>query len=326
MTASPDLRFARFDPVARVRLIDAYSPGAHVMRARRLRGGLGARTQVLDIEDAAGVRSKAVLRVYLPGRTTLTPERARREFRTIELVQAAGVPSPRPLYLDAEGEHFDTPAMLLSYLPGRPVQRPRDVGAWTEQLARAMLAIHAVSPDKHDLSWLRPLGREEIASDLASQQEEVAAHEDSLARETLAALEVNLDRVAWQAPSLVHDDFWPGNTVWLRGRLIGVIDWADARLGDPRVDLPQCRLDALLVNGFEVCDALQDAYVRLSPRPVADTWYFDLLLGLRALLYHEIWLIGYHDAGLTFVTKELALERIRAFLRRALDEAARRGS
>jgi aminoglycoside phosphotransferase (APT) family kinase protein len=301
-------------------MIDAYSPGARIVRARRLRGGIGARTQVVRIEDAQGERSSVVLRVYLP-REALDTQRANREFRTIELVQSAGVPSPRPLFLDAGGQYFGTPAMLLSYLPGRSMYQPKDVNAWCDGLARAMLQIHALTPKDYDLDWLPSFGRQEIAAELAELRGQIEGHEDSLAREALAALEANVDRVDWPSHCLIHEDFWPGNTVWRRGRLTGVIDWANAKLGDPRLDLSQCRIDALLVNSWEVSDALRETYMRLSPVAVHDFWFIDLFQGLKALLYYEIWLIGYRDAGLTHVTPARSLRLIREFIRTALDSA-----
>jgi aminoglycoside phosphotransferase (APT) family kinase protein len=310
-------RLAQIDPAARARLVEAYSPGARVVRARRLRGGLGARTQVLDIEDASGRRSKVVLRVYLPGRRTLTPEDARREFRTIEMVHTAGVPSPEPLFLDAVGVYLGEPAMLLQYLPGRSLYRSNGP-AWAEELARAMVSIHAVTPDRYDPSWLPPYGRKEVEAELVERREAVAVHEDDLAREVLAVLENSLDRVVWVPSCLIHDDFWPGNTVWYRGKLTGVIDWADACWGDPRVDLPQCRIDAYLANDHAAEEAVVEAYARLSSHPMPDQWFFDLIVGLRALLYYDIWLAGYHDAGLKDVTKERSRERIHDFLRRAM--------
>jgi aminoglycoside phosphotransferase (APT) family kinase protein len=272
------------------------------------------------IESASGGRSNVVVRVYLP-REALDAERARREFRVIELAQAVGVPSPRPLFLDAFGDYFGTPAIVLSYLPGRPMHQPRDLAVWCRDLVDAMLSIHAVKPDDHDLSWLPRNGRDEIAAELEALRDEVGRYRDSLAREAMAVLEATIDRVDWPPLSLIHEDFWPGNTVWYRGRLSGVIDWANAKLGDPRVDLSQCCIDALLVNGFEACNFLQETYVERSPAATCDLWFIDMFQGLKALLYHEIWLIGYRDAGLVQVTPELALGRIREFLRRALEAA-----
>lgn len=108
-------------------------------------------------------REEAVLRVYLPGRDSLPPERAQCEFRTIELVQAAGVPSARPLFLDAEGAYLGEPAMLLSYLPGPSMYRQQETGPWVAGLAGTMRSIHAVTPERFDLSCLPRYGPQEIA-------------------------------------------------------------------------------------------------------------------------------------------------------------------
>src|SRR5690606_20389909 len=53
----------------------------------------------------------------------------------------------------------------------------------------------------------------------------------------------------WNAPALLHGDFWPGNVLWHEGRLAAVIDWEDAEIGDPLVDLAVSRLDTLLIFG-----------------------------------------------------------------------------
>jgi aminoglycoside phosphotransferase (APT) family kinase protein len=276
--------------------------------------------QVVTMEDARGDRRNFVVRVYLP-REALDTERARREFRTIELARSAGVPAPEPLFLDAEAAYFGTPAMLLSYLPGKPLYQPSTPASWCEGLVGAMLSIHAVTPDDHDLGWLPRFGREEIGAEIEALRDDIGALDDDLAREAVGVLRANLDRVEWLPPRLIHEDFWPGNTVWYRGRLVGVIDWANAKLGDPRIDLSQCCIDALLVNDFEVSDALQDTYVERSPTAVRDLWFIDLFQGLKALLYYEIWLIGYRDAGLTHITPERSRDRLRVFVRRSLDAA-----
>jgi aminoglycoside phosphotransferase (APT) family kinase protein len=141
-----------------------------------------------------------------------------------------------------------------------------------------------------------------------------------LASEVHAALEQGLDRIDWPEPALVHDDFWPGNVIFRSGRAVGVVDWSNAEVGDPRADVSQCRIDLAFIIGLDAADAFLDAYQALAPQPLPDIWYFDLFRGLRALLSYEHWLPGYHDAGLTHVTPAGARERIEAFLLRALDE------
>jgi aminoglycoside phosphotransferase (APT) family kinase protein len=141
-----------------------------------------------------------------------------------------------------------------------------------------------------------------------------------------SVLEAELDRIDFQAPALVHDDYWPGNTIWHRGHLAGVVDWTTAEVGDPRADVAQCRIDLTFSHGIDVADEFRRDYERLSGRPPRDLWYFDLFRGIGALLQYERWLQGYHDLGLRALRPTDVEARLRAFLRRALDEARRHTS
>lgn len=316
--------FERIDPAARARLVDAYSAGARVVRVRRLRGGLGARTQLLHVQHADGRRENVVLRAYLPWRPSHLPERADREFRTIRLAREAGVPVPEPLFLDAEGAFLGEPSMLLSYLPGRPQFLSDGFPYWAQELATAMHRVHSVTPDQYDLSWLPRRGKDEIASEVRRLQEEGAGKADPLIRDALAVLEVSAERIDWWPSCLAHMDFWPGNTIWVRRKLTGIIDWSGARLTDPRQDVAQCAVDALWANGPSAATAVRDEYYRLRGTGPGDQWYFDLLIGLAMLRTIDISLRGYHDAGLTFVTRPETLSRTQAFIQEAMSEGVER--
>ena len=227
------------------------------------------------------------------------------------------VVAPRPLLLDAEGRLFDVPAMVLTYLPGRPLYAPRDVTSWADQLAQALVRVHSLTNHDIDLSWLSLYDREGMRNEIGRREEE--ARGESLAREVHAVLKAEIDRIRWPEPTFVHDDFWPGNTIWRSGRLVGVIDWTTAELGDPRADVSQYRADIALSLGGDEADAFLKAYQARTAQPLPDVWYFDLFRGLRALIHYESWLQGYHDAGLTHVTSPLARDRVEAFLCSALD-------
>ena len=124
-------------------------------------------------------------------------------------------------------------------------------------------------------------------------------------------------------PTLVHDDFWPGNTVWLRNKLNAVIDWSEAEVGDPRADVSQCRIDLTAMHSEEYAEAFLDAYQRSRPGgPLPDIWFFDLFRGLRALGSLERWLLGYHDIGLSHLTLEPMIARLEQFLRKALERSS----
>ncbi len=274
---------------------------------------------VFDIERADGARRKVTLRRFPRDNRKSQPEHVAHEYHVLQLLEKVGIPAPRPLLLDAEAELFGVPAFAMTYLPGAPVYLPRDVGEWAVQLARALLAIHAITPDRFDLSVLNVHLREGVRQDLKTRRPHAQEH-GALARSVHAALVDDIDYIDWEDATLVHKDFWPGNTIWYRGKLTGVVDWTDAEVGDPRTDLSQCRIDLAIILDLAAAEALREAYQSNAAAPVQDVWYFDLLRGLGALLSYEFWLPGYHDAGLAHVTKRRARTRIEAFLRAALEE------
>jgi aminoglycoside phosphotransferase (APT) family kinase protein len=65
-------------------------------------------------------------------------------------------------------------------------------------------------------------------------------------------------------PALTHSDLGPGHLLVRDGRLAGVIDWGDARVGDPAVDY---------------------AWLLYGPFP---DWNVDEELRRRALVYHRL--------------------------------------
>jgi aminoglycoside phosphotransferase (APT) family kinase protein len=288
------------------------------VRTRRLAGGLGCRSDVLDIERADGSRRKVTLRRFVRrDHAFSTPEHVAHEFEVLRLVERAGIPAPRPILLDANGEFLGVPAMVISYLPGRPLFPTTNIDRWTEGLARVLLTVHAVTPDRFDLSWLGICLRDCMQERIHEWREEAQA--DPLAAEIHSVIEAELGRIDFSTPTLVHDDFWSGNTVANRGRIVGIIDWTSAEVGDPRTDVAECRIDMVLSHGIEIADAFREDYERLAGGALADFWYFDLYRGLHALLEYEHWLEGYHDMGLVHLKPADVGTRLRAFLRHALN-------
>jgi aminoglycoside phosphotransferase (APT) family kinase protein len=89
---------------------------------------------------------------------------------------------------------------------------------------------------------------------------------DSDERAPGEALLAEVDTLTGFAPALTHSDLGPSHLLVDEGRLAGVIDWGDARIGDPALDY------AWLLNvpfpGWEVDDELRRrarVYHRLGP-------------------------------------------------------------
>jgi aminoglycoside phosphotransferase (APT) family kinase protein len=60
-----------------------------------------------------------------------------------------------------------------------------------------------------------------------------------------------------------HRDFHPGNVLWSRGRVTGVVDWPTASVGPAVVDVGHCRTN-LVQLGLDVVDDLAARWERLS--------------------------------------------------------------
>jgi aminoglycoside phosphotransferase (APT) family kinase protein len=285
-----------------------------------LRGGIGAYMQALNIERADGSPLKVSVRRLRPHDLEREPWGIEYEFEVLRLLERAGISAPRPLYLDAEGKHFGDPALVMTFLPGRINVAPQEIAPWTDSLAEALLKIHAVTPEAVDLSMLRPQDNRHRIEDIASD-----TRSDPLAAEVVEVLHEHCDSIEPLPPTLVHSDFWSGNTIWNRGRLTGVIDWTHARLGDPRHDVSECRGALTFDHDEDVANQFLADYERRAGRSLPDLWFFDLMRAVIAYLWHDFWLEGLRDLGIE-LDPATVKKRLAAFLRHALDACARASS
>ncbi|OAI42823.1 hypothetical protein AYO38_11210 [bacterium SCGC AG-212-C10] len=291
-------------------------PGAKLGSVRRLRGGLSARMHAFTVSSAAGTSQTCVLRRYNHPKDDAA--KAAREFRTLEVLAANAIPAPRPIHLDAAGVRFGTPAIVMSRLPGGPLPYPSDMPAWHTAMAAALAGVHRLTPATADLSHLNAFLRDSMRIELKSGPHKRLPPDDPLGERVRATLLRRIDDIVWLDPTLVHDDFWSGNTVWRREQLTGIVDWTTAEIGDPRADICENRVDLTLQYGHAVADEFLAAYEAVTGAPVADWWYFDLFRGYRALGNFPLWLPGYTDMGLDAIPEAVARGRMVAFLDRAL--------
>lgn len=224
-------------------------------------------------ERVSGGRHTAIFRVELGGelyalRVFRSGEDgvARREARVMRAAGAWDVPVPR---VRAEGTWRDRAALLLSWCPGRPVAEELAARPWRAWplgvlFGRCQAAIHGrPSPEA-----LRAAGRAWI--DWAGPGEE--------------ALAARLRGTAPREDSLVHLDYHPLNVMTDGERITGVLDWTNARAGDPRADyartLTILRLDLgttsplalAVVRVFEA--GWRRGYRRIAGRPADMAPYY----------------------------------------------------
>lgn len=320
MTGSP--RAIRAPAAAALaRLCEAVAPGSRVLRVRRLRGGLDAATHAVELVLPSGERRAVVLRRYRDRESPQNRELVERTWHTLALLERLGLPAPRPVWLDPDGAVFGTPTFIMSRVPGRPDVAPRDPDGWARQLGAALAAIHTAPIDARDTELLRR-GQSPHTPAALLERAGAALAEDVDGTAIRAALDHWQPLVGPGEPALVHDDFWAGNTLWLRGRLQAVVDWDWATVGTSLVEVGYCRMDLAMLIGPQAPDVFLAGYEAAAGRRVSHLFYWDLLGSLPALPDPVKWLPGYHDLGRTDITPDLMRDRLRAFVAGALARAA----
>lgn len=307
---------------ALARLCAAVAPSSRVTRVRRLPGGLGAGMHVLDLRAPSGVRRRLVLRRYSAATLRWQPDSPVRAWRTLAVLEALGINAPRPVWYDGDGALFGVPALVMSHLPGRSVIAPRDPQDWARQLAGALAALHRAPLGSVDTGFLPAPGYEpeRLLTEARLSLDAAIGHPDGAA--LAAALRRWRPRVEATTPVLVHGDYWPGNTLWSRGRLTAVVDWDQAELNHPGLDVGYCRLDLFLLAGPQAPAQFLRAYEAAAGWSVPQLPFWELLGALRWLPDPARFLPGYHDLGRTDISPDEVRARYRLFVGRALADAA----
>jgi aminoglycoside phosphotransferase (APT) family kinase protein len=221
--------------------------------------------------------------------------------------------APKPLLVDAEGGPFGAPAVVMTRLPGRPLLAPRNLPEYVRQIARTLADLHRLPI--HELAFL-PDQRELNARTLGTRP----AADDPLQHAIFDAAVEAWPRVPASSGTraLLHGDYWPGNLLWSRQRLVGVIDWEQPRLGDPAKDVATCRGDLTILFGPAAADDFLKEYESASGTRLRHSRFWDLLISTWAVREIEEWATVYPVLGRPELTPAIARQRIRAFAEAAL--------
>ncbi|GHO62619.1 hypothetical protein KSC_015110 [Ktedonobacter sp. SOSP1-52] len=171
----------------------------------------GTDTAIWRVEKAGTVYA---LRVFQKGED----DDCQREQVVMQAALAAGLPVPQ---VHAMGKWHDYPALLLSWLPGRPVAeelRAHPWRAWSQGVlfGQMQATIHTLAAPEvlcqQPEAWIKWSGPDE------------------------KSLQECLHRAKQQALTLLHLDYHPLNVLTDGNKITAVLDWRNALSGDPRAD------------------------------------------------------------------------------------------
>lgn len=300
------------------RLAADWLPGGRVTHERRIEGGLGCTMDVLLVVDDDGKADRAVLRRYGPWAKPDEDHPAPVEAHVLELAGRHGVPIPRLLWVDHD-DVFPEPAVVISYIDGVPLTRPDDPLDWADQLADALARIHAVPLDNADYEAIevaRPGSNDDgktIPENLSPHPLGAALWEEILERRS---------QLVPEGHCLLHDDFWPGNTLWRDGRLVAVVDWEHPQIGDPGLDVAYAFMDMRLVGLREAADRFVTTYRDKTGRRLLNLGYWKSIALARPMpdiaqwhasfvaFGHDLTVDDLRDRHARLIEEELLVEQI----------------
>jgi Ser/Thr protein kinase RdoA (MazF antagonist) len=261
------------------------APHARVTRTRRLRNAWASAVHAIDVDDGTHVHG-LVLRRWV--RTDLPPDAGvvENEAAVLSLLAAARIDVPVPRFVGADGDatHTDVPALLMTRLVGRDVLAPRDLDVFLNGLVATLHVVHGIRvPPAGAVMEYRPWGlAAAMTPPLWSRRPAIWAQAIPIARRAVPA----------HQPVLLHRDYHPGNVLWRRGTISGLVDWTHACRGPAAADVAHCRMNLAVLFGVEVADEFSRRY-----GPVADLPWHDVavVVGASREGPTEVW--RWHDAG-----------------------------
>jgi aminoglycoside phosphotransferase (APT) family kinase protein len=271
------------DSVALGRLLRAVDLDLTLVHAHALEGGVSAQVTRIDAVLPDGTADTLVLRQYGAANLRTDPLTASHEYHLLTRLRAAGLPVPRPRYADESRAILPAPLLVTEFVEGIAVTGPAQLSqpraAFTGQLAATLASIHQAGISAVDLPHLtdvRGIATTKIGTWPSSLDEALDE----------AAVRAALTRV-WPPPQvnqpvLLHGDYWPGNTLWHDGTLVGVIDWEDAVLGDPVAEVANARMELTMLFSAAAARDFTCQYGELMPSvDLTALPHWDLYAALR---------------------------------------------
>jgi aminoglycoside phosphotransferase (APT) family kinase protein len=293
------------------RVLDILEPGCTHVKIETPPGSFSNYTHVVDARrfDARtrqGADFKLVIRRNKLFCDYDQGEKARREFKTMELLRTYGIPAPRPLLLDTTGELLEIPGFVMEFVPGAPVYEFADPVRWVHTLAKTLAKIHSIPCNPETQEYL--LDADSEASWFLRYDpppDYMLKHPDGeRIWHAVRELYPKRERVSG---GLVHIDFWAGNILWQGNRIVAIVDWEEAAFGDTAYDVAYARLDITMLGYGHVADELLRVYEDEMGCPAKNLGLWELAAAVRPLF-------GWGDE----IYKSPAKERLEGFLAQAI--------
>jgi len=259
------------------KLLAALRLNGKVIDCQPLAGGVSASMSLATFQFEDNSRQKWVIRQLSYETLSNRPCGLSMEFSLLGILHRHGIPVPLPVYLDDEGFLFGTPTLVLEYLEGDLDFSDRNLPQRIKNLAQVVARLHSINLDEVTVAGVPVLGfsLEKLIGKIPKNPDPYI-NENALR----STLENHWPPQQRNPDALLHGDIWNGNLLWQGTRLNGIIDWEDAWIGDPLLDVAGIRLDLACEFGMQYADEFTGFYTSFRKIDVSSLPLWDLVASL----------------------------------------------
>ena len=299
------------------------APGCQLRHTRTLAGGLSAQMVAIEVETEGDKTQRFVVRWLKDDggkRPFSSPHPLEIQYKLLQQLKKTSIPTPAPIHYDSTRKNFPSPYLVTEFLPGEMTFTHANLHSAITQLGTRLAQIHAIDCRKHDFSFLQT--KQEACVEL--NRKTTAQFNDEMEESCIRDLLQTVGTIPQQNSSvLLHGDYWPGNVLWQGGELTAVIDWEDAQLGDPLIDLAISRLDIVWIFGIEAMQQFTQQYQSLIDINYDKLPYWDLCAALRLIRLAgdnlAEWVSFFAPYDRRDITVQSLLENYRFFIAQAFE-------
>lgn len=299
-------------------LVGTIEPTGSILRHWNLKGGVSAEMTGVDIHLTNGDLRRIVVR--RAGTTTLerNPHVTEHEFYILKVADGLGVPVQKILRFSRGDLFSERPYLVLEYVEGNPVFHAQNVPSFAANLAEVLAQIHTRQFSPLELPGIR-IQAATFAENFGDRPAEMQL--SPLERRIRDVLEKQWPFTKRNGLRLLHGDYWSGNVLWRDSRIVAVIDWENAKIGEPLWDFAIARLDLFWIYGAETQKKFSDAYRRSTDLDYRDLPLWDLCAALQVIRFTgenlAMWAAVFPALGRHDITEATMKARLEEFIENA---------
>ena len=276
-----------------------YNPDFHIFDFVPLEGGRQHKMYsftILKIENGKKYKQPLVLRLY-DGNIAI--ENAEYEYRIMEKLRTSVVPVPRVFILEKDKNYIGSPFIVMGKIIGEDLYaymnrrfassislfEAKELETWITKMASLLASVHQLDWHALGLDFLRSgsWSANYIAKGLDSPEVVYMAASNKGVKSLIDWFRERIDEVETTENVVLHFDFHPQNVMVNGDRIVALIDWAEACLGDATFDVAWSNM--LFYNGGagDIIDLFVREYKRFSGRVLKNLAFFEVSAACRQL-------------------------------------------